>query len=174
MIKASTLLFRRFYVRQRPTCRHHVVTTPPQSWFYTELPRNNSVATAKQLQFYTPRLSSSVAANTTERHNFPSSGSSSALSPTSSDDSSSNLPMKYIDFTAASKIEGEESHIATITLHPGETLRAESGSMIYMTEGVACKYCCSLHLNHQSNFKPHPLFAFLVYGGIRMLYRSGY
>jgi uncharacterized protein (TIGR00266 family) len=41
-----------------------------------------------------------------------------------------------VDLQASAKIEGEESQIATITLKPGQTLRAESGSMIYMTEGV--------------------------------------
>ena len=41
-----------------------------------------------------------------------------------------------VDLQASAKIEGEESQIATISLQPGQTLRAESGSMIYMTEGV--------------------------------------
>lgn len=47
-----------------------------------------------------------------------------------------NLPSIPIDFDIASKIEGEESQVATIELRPGETLRAESGAMLYMTEGV--------------------------------------
>jgi hypothetical protein len=66
---------------------------------------------------------------------------------TKNDDNGGNLPTKYIDFTASSKIEGEESHIATVTLHPGEVLRAESGSMIYMTEGVVCKFIRPYHLS---------------------------
>lgn len=41
-----------------------------------------------------------------------------------------------LDLQTSAKIEGEESQIATITLRPGQTLRAESGSMIFMTEGV--------------------------------------
>lgn len=41
-----------------------------------------------------------------------------------------------IDFAKSSKIEGEESQIAIIKLRPGETLRAESGSMIFMTQGI--------------------------------------
>ena len=58
---------------------------------------------------------------------------------------SSNLPSKKddenqimvpIDFAVSSKIEGEESQIATITLKQGEKLRAESGAMLYMTQGV--------------------------------------
>jgi uncharacterized protein (TIGR00266 family) len=41
-----------------------------------------------------------------------------------------------IDFAVSSKIEGEESQIATIKLIPGEKLRAESGSMLFMTQGI--------------------------------------
>lgn len=52
------------------------------------------------------------------------------------DDSRINLPSLPIEFDIAAKIEGEESHVATIQLNPGETLRAESGAMLYMTDGV--------------------------------------
>ena len=41
-----------------------------------------------------------------------------------------------IDFEINSKIEGEESQVITVLLKPGECVRAESGSMIFMTEGV--------------------------------------
>ena len=41
-----------------------------------------------------------------------------------------------LDLQASAKIEGEESQIATVTLKPGQVLRAESGSMIFMTRGV--------------------------------------
>jgi uncharacterized protein (TIGR00266 family) len=41
-----------------------------------------------------------------------------------------------IDFNVASKIEGNESQILTVSLKPGEVLRAESGALMYMTEGV--------------------------------------
>lgn len=51
----------------------------------------------------------------------------------------SNLPSTLIDFQIAAKIEGEESHVATIELRPGETLRAESGAMLFMTEGIVSK-----------------------------------
>lgn len=47
-----------------------------------------------------------------------------------------NLPAKLIDFQSASKIDGEESHIATVQLRPRETLRAEAGAMLFMTEGI--------------------------------------
>jgi quercetin dioxygenase-like cupin family protein len=41
-----------------------------------------------------------------------------------------------IDFDIQSRIEGNESQIVTITLEPGQVLRAESGAMMYMTGGV--------------------------------------
>lgn len=41
-----------------------------------------------------------------------------------------------MDFQTAAKIEGEETQIATFTLQPNETIRAETGSLIYMTEGI--------------------------------------
>lgn len=49
---------------------------------------------------------------------------------------SENLPSKLIDFSISAKIQGEESQIAMVTLRPGETLRAESGSMLFMTDGI--------------------------------------
>jgi Mitochondrial biogenesis AIM24 len=131
----------RLYVRQRPPCCHHIVIARPQSLFFGE--EHSSVVTTTRQQIWNLRLSSSVATSATGRHPIQSSDSPNNLPQSSSnDENSNNLPVKYIDFTAASKIEGEESHIATITLHPGETLRAESGSMIFMTEGVVCKYFC--------------------------------
>ena len=41
-----------------------------------------------------------------------------------------------INFDISSKIEGNESQILTVSLGPGEVLRAESGAMMYMTAGV--------------------------------------
>ncbi|KAL3903870.1 MAG: hypothetical protein SGILL_010280, partial [Bacillariaceae sp.] len=46
------------------------------------------------------------------------------------------IPAKLIDFSIQAKIEGEESQIATVTLQEGETLRPESGAMLFMTKGV--------------------------------------
>jgi uncharacterized protein (TIGR00266 family) len=70
----------------------------------------------------------------------PATTSSSAITPAGGE-GDSNLPStdeytKLIDFRIAAKVEGEESHVATIELHPGEILRAESGAMLYMTQGV--------------------------------------
>eukprot|EP00581_Thalassiosira_minuscula_P031287 CAMPEP_0183763108 /NCGR_PEP_ID=MMETSP0739-20130205/9477_1 /TAXON_ID=385413 /ORGANISM="Thalassiosira miniscula, Strain CCMP1093" /LENGTH=356 /DNA_ID=CAMNT_0026001465 /DNA_START=10 /DNA_END=1081 /DNA_ORIENTATION=+ len=42
-----------------------------------------------------------------------------------------------IDFDTASSIEGKESQIVTIRLEPDQVLRAESGAMMYMTDGVS-------------------------------------
>lgn len=41
-----------------------------------------------------------------------------------------------IDFDVGSKVEGNESQILTVALEPGQVLRAESGAMMYMTDGV--------------------------------------
>lgn len=41
-----------------------------------------------------------------------------------------------IDFDINSRVEGNESQIVTVTLEPGQVLRAESGAMMYMTNGV--------------------------------------
>jgi hypothetical protein len=81
---------------------------------------------------------SSLATNNSDQQSVNNNSINSSL-PTHTTNSN-NVPTKYIDFTMASKIEGEESHIATIHVHPGETLRTESGSMIYMTENVVRKF----------------------------------
>ena len=73
-----------------------------------------------------------LSSNIPEKPKVPTS-SSSELMPVGAGE---NLPATLIDFQAASKIEGEESHVAKVQLRPGETLRAEAGSMIYMTQGV--------------------------------------
>ena len=41
-----------------------------------------------------------------------------------------------IDYTTSSQISGEESQILEVQLLPNKMLRAESGAMLYMTEGV--------------------------------------
>lgn len=41
-----------------------------------------------------------------------------------------------IDFDVQAKIEGNESQILTVQLQPNQVLRAESGAMMYMTDGV--------------------------------------
>lgn len=41
-----------------------------------------------------------------------------------------------IDFDIAAKVEGNESQIVTVALEPGQVLRAESGAMMYLTDGV--------------------------------------
>ena len=41
-----------------------------------------------------------------------------------------------VNFQTSAKIEGDETQIATFTLQPHQTIRAETGSLIFMTEGV--------------------------------------
>ena len=52
---------------------------------------------------------------------------------TTSSDGVVGLP---IDFDAAATIAGTESQIVTIQLRRGQVLRAESGSLLYMTDGI--------------------------------------
>lgn len=64
---------------------------------------------------------------------------SSRLLSTSS--SAAIVPVDYtnylpIDLNSSSRVSGAESQIVTISLLPNQILRAESGAMIYMTEGV--------------------------------------
>ncbi len=47
-----------------------------------------------------------------------------------------HLPVSPIDLSVASKIQGDESHILQITLEPGQNIRAESGAMLFMTQGI--------------------------------------
>lgn len=66
--------------------------------------------------------------------NLPSTSSSS--SPAVQTTSSDGVVATPINFDVASKIEGNESQIVTVSLEPGQALRAESGAMMYMTQGV--------------------------------------
>lgn len=61
------------------------------------------------------------------------SDSSSGSSITTSSDGVVGTP---IDFDIAARVEGNESQIVTIELTAGQVLRAESGALMYMTEGV--------------------------------------
>lgn len=65
------------------------------------------------------------------------------VAPTSTTDTSAfvsseppTITYTPVDFELKAKIEGEESHIVTIELDPGECVRAESGSMIFMTDTI--------------------------------------
>ena len=77
--------------------------------------------------YQTPSLSSSITSSVLRR-----SFSSNLPSKTSKD----GVVGHPIDFDVHSKIEGYESQIVTISLEPGQVLRAESGAMMYMTDGV--------------------------------------
>mmetsp|Transcript_1823 Transcript_1823/g.2046 ORF Transcript_1823/g.2046 Transcript_1823/m.2046 type:complete len:349 (+) Transcript_1823:128-1174(+) len=71
------------------------------------------------------------------------SSSSSSITSTNNDKlpqhqttSSDGVVATPINFDIASKIEGNESQIVTIALENNQVLRAESGAMMYMTEGI--------------------------------------
>ena len=65
----------------------------------------------------------------------------SSLIPKNNDDiatktSTSTLPSVPINFDTSSSIQGEESQILQVNLEPNQILRAESGAMLFMTQGV--------------------------------------
>lgn len=62
----------------------------------------------------------------------PATSNSSGLSVTSAD----GVVGTPIDFDLAARIEGNESQIVSIELAAGQVLRAESGALMYMTEGI--------------------------------------
>ena len=68
---------------------------------------------------------------------LPTPSSNSSLSQ--ADQNNENDPyanLVPIDYTTSSQISGEESQILEVQLLPNQMLRAESGAMLYMTEGV--------------------------------------
>ncbi|KAL7514859.1 hypothetical protein ACHAXN_012269 [Cyclotella atomus] len=56
-----------------------------------------------------------------------------------------------IDFTTSSVVTGEESQILEVKLKEGEMLRAESGAMLYMTEGVQMETSMGNNLTNQQS-----------------------
>jgi len=56
-----------------------------------------------------------------------------SLAPTNESSSALTTP---IDFNTSSAIAGEESQILQVNLKPNQILRAESGAMLFMTDGV--------------------------------------
>ena len=57
---------------------------------------------------------------------------------------SSSTPAALVDLTTAAKIEGEETQVATITLQPGQSIRAEAGSMVFMTSSITMETSASV------------------------------
>lgn len=49
-----------------------------------------------------------------------------------------------VDLNIAAKIEGEETQVATITLQPGQSIRAEAGSMVFMTSSITMETSASV------------------------------
>lgn len=74
-----------------------------------------------------------ISRHTLPRRSFTSQQPVPSATPLTSTDGVIGEP---IDFDVAAKIEGNESQIVTIELRPNQVLRAESGAMMYMTDGV--------------------------------------
>lgn len=49
-----------------------------------------------------------------------------------------------VDFQTSATIEGEEAQVATITLQPGQKIRAEAGSMVFMTSSIEMETSSSI------------------------------
>jgi len=49
-----------------------------------------------------------------------------------------------VDLQTSAKIEGDETQVATITLQPGQSIRAESGSMVFMTSSIEMETSSSM------------------------------
>ena len=85
-------------------------------------------------------IRSSANSSSTTNNSSSSSSRNSSLTKKAFDSSpvtsSDGVVGRPINFDVASKIEGNESQIVTIALEPNQVLRAESGAMMYMTDGV--------------------------------------
>jgi uncharacterized protein (TIGR00266 family) len=64
-----------------------------------------------------------------------------------------------VDFQTSAKIEGEETQVATITLQPGQTIRAESGSLVFMTSSIQMETSSSMSDGMKRFFTGQALFA---------------
>jgi len=135
MIRLSVKLVARTLRRDRSLARSRGgrLECFSSSTFLTDKKITSSTTTSSTLPAPGSRSFSAAAGGEEEKPKVPSTASS-ELAPIG--DGNNNLPAKLIDFQASAKIEGEESMIATIELRPGETLRAEAGNMLYMTEGI--------------------------------------
>mmetsp|Transcript_22754 Transcript_22754/g.32099 ORF Transcript_22754/g.32099 Transcript_22754/m.32099 type:complete len:340 (+) Transcript_22754:65-1084(+) len=94
--------------------------------------KRSEIVNCSHTNFRNARISSIKCTLSTTTTPTPTSSSSLQAQTTSSD----GVLATPIDFDVASRIEGSESQIVTIALHPGQVLRAESGAMMYMTDGV--------------------------------------
>eukprot|EP00523_Entomoneis_sp_CCMP467_P008890 CAMPEP_0168737582 /NCGR_PEP_ID=MMETSP0724-20121128/10470_1 /TAXON_ID=265536 /ORGANISM="Amphiprora sp., Strain CCMP467" /LENGTH=341 /DNA_ID=CAMNT_0008784855 /DNA_START=124 /DNA_END=1149 /DNA_ORIENTATION=- len=102
-------------------------TTLPRSI----IPRPQSSRQSTQQRAW---LSSSSSSNVTPSSNNPTAEIATPSTATTSTDGV--VAARPIDFDVQSKVEGNESQIVTVTLEPGQVLRAESGALMYMTDGV--------------------------------------
>lgn len=128
-------------LRTRPSGLDRLLVLPKRSATRSFLGSSFGVRNRIDVPIIAPRLLDRARCLSSTTSPPPSStdvaqSSSSSSVATTSESSSSSLPAHPIDFDVAAKIEGSESQIVTITLEPGQILRAESGAMMYMTDGV--------------------------------------
>lgn len=102
--------------------KHKLHFTYPQNY------KSHNVNSTQKALFSSNNNNPQHLPRTTNNDNDPSS-----TTTTSSDGLIAATP---INFDIASNISGNESQILTINLYPNQILRAESGAMMYMTEGI--------------------------------------
>jgi uncharacterized protein (TIGR00266 family) len=56
----------------------------------------------------------------------------------------SNTEGSLVNLQTSAKIDGDETQVATITLQPGQSIRAESGSMVFMTSSIEMETSSSM------------------------------
>jgi len=97
--------------------------------------RNTAILTRQRLGLHGTRPSIAPSHRNMRRlsTNVPSSSSSSNNAIATTHETALANP---IDFDTSSSIQGEESQILQVQLRPNQVLRAESGAMLFMTQGV--------------------------------------
>lgn len=98
--------------------------------------RSLATCAAKHVNCSVPRTVSTQRCWLSSTPSTPSGNDTSLTVPPESRLSKDGVAGRPIDFDTQSKIEGNESQIVIITLEPGQVLRAESGAMMFMEDGV--------------------------------------
>jgi len=99
-------------------------------------PTNTERKTLFPLQLYQPRLFSSNSDSNKLPSNTPASNPIPVIEQKESLPADTFHIYDPIDFDVACHIEGSESQVAFVRLYPNQKLRAETGAMLYMTEGI--------------------------------------
>mmetsp|Transcript_18580 Transcript_18580/g.50794 ORF Transcript_18580/g.50794 Transcript_18580/m.50794 type:complete len:521 (+) Transcript_18580:2-1564(+) len=100
---------------------------------------HRSTILVRQRSFPRRFFSTETKPSTIPSSSVPATTPTTPTTPSTNDDNTTNLPAPPtipIDWDTQCQIQGEESHVALIELKPGQVLRAESGAMRFLTDGV--------------------------------------